>query len=96
MLKLTTDGTEIEVPAGATVTPAKAGAYTHQPFRTRATVDARQKIFLRKGCEDCNIGAMVDANTPRGSGVLPHIRDAALATALWAKSEEMTGVAFRP
>ena len=32
-----------------TVTPAKAGAYTHQPFRTRATVDARQKIFLRKG-----------------------------------------------
>ena len=47
-------------------------------------------------CEDCNIGAMVDANTPRGSGVLPHIRDAALATALWAKSEEMTGVKFRP
>ena len=47
-------------------------------------------------CEDCNIGAMVDENTPRGSGVLPHIRDAALATALWAKSEEMTGVEFRP
>ena len=47
-------------------------------------------------CEDCNIGKMVDENTPRGSGVLPHIRDAALATALWAKSEEMTGVEFRP
>ena len=47
-------------------------------------------------CEDCNIGAMVDANTPRGSGVLPHIRDAALATALWGKSEAMTGVTFRP
>ena len=47
-------------------------------------------------CEDCNIGAMLDENTPRGSGVLPHIRDAALATALWAKSEEMTGVDFRP
>ena len=47
-------------------------------------------------CEDCNIGAMVDVNTRRGSGVLPHIRDTALATALWAKSEEMTGVTFRP
>jgi NAD(P)-dependent dehydrogenase (short-subunit alcohol dehydrogenase family) len=47
-------------------------------------------------CEDCNIGAMVDANTPRGSGVFPHIRDAALATALWAKSEAMAGVTFRP
>ena len=47
-------------------------------------------------CEDCNIGAMVNENTPRGSGVLPHIRDAGLATALWAKSEEMTGVPFRP
>ena len=47
-------------------------------------------------CEDCNIGAMVDANTPRGSGVLPHIRDPALAAALWAKSEAMTGVEFRP
>ena len=47
-------------------------------------------------CEDCNIGAMVDDNTPRGSGVLPHIRDTALATALWAKSEELTGLLFRP
>ena len=47
-------------------------------------------------CEDCNIGAMVKENTPRGTGVLPHIRDAALATALWAKSEQMTGVEFRP
>ncbi len=47
-------------------------------------------------CEDCNIGAMVSESTPRGSGVLPHIRDTALATALWAKSEQMTGVKFRP
>ena len=47
-------------------------------------------------CEDCNIGAMVKENTRRGTGVLPHIRDAALATALWAKSEQMTGVGFRP
>ena len=47
-------------------------------------------------CEDCNVGAMADADTPRGSGVSPHIRDEALAKALWAKSEELTGVAFRP
>ena len=47
-------------------------------------------------CEDCNIAALADDNTPRGAGVSPHIRDAALAKALWAKSEEMTGLLFRP
>ena len=47
-------------------------------------------------CEDCNIGAMQDETTPRGAGVSPHIRDAATAKALWAKSEELTGVLFRP
>ncbi len=45
-------------------------------------------------CEDCNIGAMASEDTPRGSGVYPHIRDEALAEALWAKSEELTGVEF--
>ena len=47
-------------------------------------------------CEDCNIGAMADVDTPRGAGVSPHIRDAELAKALWAKSEELTGLVFRP
>ena len=47
-------------------------------------------------CEDCNIGAMADDNTPRGSGVSAHIRDQALAKALWTKSEEMTGLEFMP
>ena len=47
-------------------------------------------------CEDCNIAALTGPDTPRYTGASPHIRDAALATALWAKSEEMTGVAFRP
>jgi NAD(P)-dependent dehydrogenase (short-subunit alcohol dehydrogenase family) len=47
-------------------------------------------------CENCNVGAMADENTPRGAGVFPHIRDQALAEALWAKSEALTGVAFRP
>ena len=47
-------------------------------------------------CEDCNIGALADQNTPRGSGVSAHIRDKALARALWTKSEGMTGVTFQP
>ncbi|MDN3646642.1 oxidoreductase [Pontixanthobacter aestiaquae] len=45
-------------------------------------------------CEDCNVGAMADENTPRGSGVSPHIRDEDLAQRLWVKSEELTGVSF--
>ena len=32
-----------------TVTPAKAGAYTLWPFKTRANVDARQKTIVRIG-----------------------------------------------
>ena len=47
-------------------------------------------------CEDCDIGAPAGEDTPRGSGVYPHIRDEALAEALWVKSEEMTGLPFRP
>lgn len=47
-------------------------------------------------CEDCNIGKLVEPDAPRVSGVAAHIRDAALAEALWAKSEELTGVRFRP
>jgi len=45
-------------------------------------------------CENCNIGAPADEDTPPGAGVYPHIRDEELAEALWAKSEELTGVSF--
>lgn len=45
-------------------------------------------------CENCNVGAPATEDTPRGSGVSPHIRDLALARSLWEKSEEMTGVRF--
>lgn len=45
-------------------------------------------------CENCDVGAMADENTPPGAGVFPHIRDEELAEALWRKSEEMTGVSF--
>ena len=46
-------------------------------------------------CEDCNIAAPSDPGV-RGKGVDPHVRDEGLAEALWAKSEELTGVTFRP
>ena len=45
-------------------------------------------------CEDCEVGEMVGDEPPRSSGVYPHIRDEALAKALWEKSEELTGVSF--
>ena len=47
-------------------------------------------------CEDCNIAVSVPADAAVYSGARPHIQDAALAAALWAKSEELTGVSFRP
>ena len=47
-------------------------------------------------CEDCNVAALMGPDTPRYSGAAPHIRDLALAQALWTKSEAMTGVTFRP
>ncbi len=45
-------------------------------------------------CENCNVGAMADENTPAGSGVYPHIRDEALANKLWVKSQTLTGISF--
>ena len=47
-------------------------------------------------CEDCNIAVSVPADAAVYSGARPHIQDAALAAALWAKSEELTGVTFQP
>ncbi|MFW2349815.1 oxidoreductase [Qipengyuania sp.] len=45
-------------------------------------------------CEDCDIAVAADPENPRAGGYWPHIRDEDLAEKLWAKSEEMTGVAF--
>jgi NAD(P)-dependent dehydrogenase (short-subunit alcohol dehydrogenase family) len=47
-------------------------------------------------CEDCNLGEMAGDPPSRASGVWPHVRDAAMAAALWDKSEALTGVAFNP
>lgn len=68
------------------------GAATSVWCATSPLLDGMGGVY----CEDCNIGAMAGNPPPRASGVWPHIRDEALAEALWAKSEELTGVAFRP
>lgn len=60
---------------------------------------ATSPLLASKGgvyCEDCNIGTLAGDPPPPISGVWPHIRDEALAAALWDKSEAMTGVVFRP
>ncbi len=47
-------------------------------------------------CEDCNIAALADPEKPRAGGVFPNALDEDVAARLWDKSEEMTGVTFRP
>ncbi len=68
------------------------GASTSVWCATSALLEGQGGVY----CEDCNIGAPIGDPPPRASGVWPHIRDGALAAALWDKSEAMTGVAFRP
>ena len=46
-------------------------------------------------CEDCEV-AVPASRENRAGGVQPHVRDHALAERLWAESERMTGVEFRP
>ncbi|MEP1420840.1 MAG: oxidoreductase [Erythrobacter sp.] len=45
-------------------------------------------------CENCNIGAVADDDTPAGAGVYPHIRDEELANELWLKSQKLTGISW--
>lgn len=45
-------------------------------------------------CEDCNIAAVFEEGMNPYSGARPHILDAEAAAALWAASEQMTGVSF--
>ncbi len=47
-------------------------------------------------CANCNIAEPWVEGNPPYAGVHPHVLNDALAAALWAKSEEMTGVEFRP
>lgn len=68
------------------------GAATSVWCATSPLLDGMGGVY----CEDCNVAAMAGPDTPPFAGVRPHIRDEALAAALWDLSEQMTGVAFRP
>jgi NAD(P)-dependent dehydrogenase (short-subunit alcohol dehydrogenase family) len=72
-------------------TPAE-GAATSVWCATSPLLEGMGGVY----CEDCNVGAMAGDPPPRASGVWHHIRDEALAAALWDKSEAMLGLAFRP
>jgi len=47
-------------------------------------------------CDDCDIAAVVASDDPRQNGVRPWACDPDAAERLWALSESLTGVAFRP
>jgi NAD(P)-dependent dehydrogenase (short-subunit alcohol dehydrogenase family) len=68
------------------------GAATSTWCATSPMLDGLGGVY----CSDCNVTAPWAEGSPAYVGVHPHIRDEALAEALWAKSEELTGVAFRP
>ena len=68
------------------------GAATSVWAATSPLLDGMGGVY----CEDCEVGEPVGDEPPPASGVYPHIRDEALAKALWEKSEELTGVEFRP
>ena len=68
------------------------------PFDTLVTIQATSPLLEGKGgvyLENCEVAEPASKDNPMG-GVFPHVRDEDLAERLWAKSEEMTGVSFRP
>lgn len=68
------------------------GASTSIWCATSPLLDGEGGVY----CADCNVAAPWVEGDPPYVGVHPHVRDEGLAEALWAKSEELTGVAFRP
>jgi NAD(P)-dependent dehydrogenase (short-subunit alcohol dehydrogenase family) len=82
--------------AEGTVNPmfksTEEGAATSVWCATSPLLDGMGGVY----CEDSNVGAPLSDPPQRAGGVWPHIRDEALAKALWVKSEELTGVTFRP
>ncbi len=66
------------------------GASTTVWAATSPLLDGKGGVY----CENCEVALPAGPDTPAGSGVSPHVRDKALAEALWRKSEKMTGVTF--
>lgn len=67
------------------------GASTTVWAATSPLLEGKGGVYL----ENCEVAVPASKDNPMG-GVHPHVRDEALAERLWAKSEEMTGVTFRP
>ncbi len=67
------------------------GASTTVWAATSSLLEGKGGVYL----ENCDVAAPAGPDTPAG-GVHPHVRDEALAERLWAESERMTGVRFRP
>ena len=58
---------------------------------TNALLEGKGGVYL----ENCEVAVPASKDNPMG-GVHPHVRDEGLAERLWARSEELTGVRFRP
>ena len=71
-------------------TPSQ-GAATSVWCATNAALDGMGGVY----CEDCDIAQALPADDKSFTGVRPWAIDPAIAEALWALSEQMTGVAFR-
>ena len=67
------------------------GASTTVWAATSPLLEGKGGVYL----ENCEVAEPASKDNPMG-GVHPHVRDEALAERLWAKSEEMTGLSFRP
>ena len=67
------------------------GASTTVWAATSPLLEGKGGIYL----ENCEVAAPASKDNPMG-GVHPHVRDEELAKRLWEKSEELTGVRFRP
>ena len=67
------------------------GASTTVWAATSPLLEHKGGVYL----ENCEVAELARKDNPMG-GVFPHVRDEDLAERLWSKSEEMTGVSFRP
>ena len=67
------------------------GASTTVWAATSPLLEGKGGVYL----ENCEVAEPANKDNPMG-GVFPHVRDEDLAERLWDKSEEMTGVRFRP
>ena len=69
----------------------EAGASTSVWCAVSPLLEGRGGVY----CEDCNIATLWQEGMPPYSGVRPYAVDRSAAAALWAASEEMTGIVFR-